>query len=315
MPVQVTRAAWRELFPRAPQAVIDAFAAKQHVLDAAGITETRTRLAYFVANIEHECGGFTIPRLTENINYTAARMAQVWPNRFKNSAAVVAKYGSGPGWQLKAFDDIYGNRMGNRPGTHDGSIHIGRGGPQWTGRDGYAACERITGVPALAIPESVAQFDLQPEICVAFWVWKNLNPKADAGDFNGVVRIWNGGTNGMADRLHLMAGNDPVIARLSVAKTAAAAVKGLPGGPSTAKPPKAVVKAATANERKARAGAVAAGSAGGANEAVKTGTQVPAAPLLPPVAAYTLLGVGLVAAIVLTVVIARKKAAVIRNWF
>ncbi len=242
-------------------------------------------------------------------------MAQVWPNRFKNSAAVVAKYGSAPGWQLKAFDDIYGSRMGNRPGTHDGSTYIGRGGPQWTGRDGYAACEKRAVVPAVAKPESVAQLDLQPEICVAFWVWKNLNTKADAGDFKGVVRIWNGGTNGMADRQHLMAGNDPIIARLAIAKTAAAAVKGLAGGPSTPTPPKEVVKAATAKERNARAGAVAAGGAGGANEAVKSGTQVPSAPLMSPVVAYSLIGVAAVVAIALTVVIARKKAAVIRNWF
>jgi len=45
------------------------------VLDAAGITHTRTRLAYFFANIEHESGGFTIPSLTENTRYTAERMA------------------------------------------------------------------------------------------------------------------------------------------------------------------------------------------------------------------------------------------------
>jgi putative chitinase len=42
------------------------------------------------------------------------------------------------GWQQRAFDDIYGKRMGNRPGTRDGSRFIGRGGPQVTGRDGYA---------------------------------------------------------------------------------------------------------------------------------------------------------------------------------
>lgn len=316
MPVQVTRAAWRELFPRAPQAVVDAFAAKQHVLDAAGITETRTRLAYFVANIEHECGGFTIPRLTENINYTHKRAAEIFPTRAGRTAAeVMNRFGSAAGWQKKMIDVVYGGRMGNRPGTSDGSTYIGRGGPQWTGRDGYAACEKRAGVPAVAVPESVAQLDLQPEICVAFWTWKNLNPKADAGDFNGVVRIWNGGTNGMADRQHLLAGNDPIIARLSIAKTAAAALKGLPGGPSTPTPPKGVVKAATANERKARAGAVAAGGAGGANEVAKTGTQAPSASLLPPVAAYALLAIGLVAAVVLTVVIARKKAVVIRNWF
>jgi hypothetical protein len=117
----------RQIFPRAPQAVLDAFVAKQSVLDAAGITHTRTRLTYFFANIEHESDGFTIPNLTENTRYTAERMVQVWPNRFPSAAAVRAKYGAADGWQLKAFDDIYGNRMGNRPGSHDGSTYIGRG--------------------------------------------------------------------------------------------------------------------------------------------------------------------------------------------
>ncbi|MGM4992723.1 glycoside hydrolase family 19 protein [Tardiphaga sp. 841_E9_N1_2] len=315
MAVQVTREAWRDLLPRAPQAVIDALASKQYVLDAAGITETRQRLAYFTANIEHECGGFTIPNLTENINYTAERMAQVWPNRFKNAAAVRAKYGTAPGWQKKAFDDIYGNRMGNRPGTSDGSTYIGRGGPQWTGRDGYAACEKKSGILAVSTPESVSQLALQPEICAAFWTWKNLNPKADVGDFTGLVKLWNGGTNGMADRQSLLAGNNPIISRLALATTAAAKVKTLPGGPSTPTPPKEVVKAATKKERNARTAAGAAGGAAGVNEGTKTSTQVADKPFMTSGVAYALIGVAVVAVIVLTIIIARKKAAVIRNWF
>lgn len=224
MPIKLTAADWRAIFPRAPQQVIDAFAAKQSVLDKAGITATKTRLAYFLANVEHECGGFTIKNLTENINYTAARMAAVWPNRFKNAAAVQAKYGTAKGWQVKAFDDIYGNRMGNRPGTSDGSRFIGRGGPQWTGRDGYAALERITSLPAVMNPEIASRLDLQPEICAAFWQWKNLNRFADAGDFVGCVKAWNGGTNGMADRRAQMTGNDPIIKRLQVVADQAAAI-------------------------------------------------------------------------------------------
>jgi putative chitinase len=102
-------------------------------------------LAYFFANIHHETAGFTIRDLTENINYTAARMAQVWPNRFKSAAVVRAKYGADEQWQRKAFDDIYGNRMGNRPDTSDGSRYIGRGGPQVTGRDGYAEIGKRIG--------------------------------------------------------------------------------------------------------------------------------------------------------------------------
>ncbi|WP_398473657.1 glycoside hydrolase family 19 protein [Tardiphaga sp.] len=224
MPIKLTTADLRGIFPRAPQAVIDAFASKQDVLTKAGINATKTRLAYFFANIEHECGGFTIKDLTENINYTASRMAQVWPNRFKSASAVQAKYGQAAGWQKKAFDDIYGNRMGNRPGTSDGSTYIGRGGPQWTGRDGYAALERLTSIPAVATPSLASSLSLQPEICAAFWTWKNLNRFADANDFLGCVKAWNGGTNGLADRQALMAGNDPILKKLeSVATITSAA--------------------------------------------------------------------------------------------
>ncbi|MGY3605656.1 MULTISPECIES: glycoside hydrolase family 19 protein [unclassified Bradyrhizobium] len=247
--IKLTKESLRQIFPRAPQAVIDAFVTKQDLLTKAGINATRARLAYFFANIEHECGGFTIPNLTENINYSAARMAEVWPNRFSGPASVQAKYGTAPGWQKKAFDDIYGNRMGNRPGTSDGSTYIGRGGPQWTGRDGYANLERLTGLPAVADPTVATKLELQPEVCTAFWTWKNLNRFADAGDFVGCVKAWNGGTNGLADRQHLMAGNDPIIARLETVNAIAPTI------PDPTKPP--VTKGDVA---KGAAGAVVAGT-------------------------------------------------------
>lgn len=235
MPIKLTKEAMRAIFPRAPQVVLDAFAAKQDVLTKAGINATRNRLAFFFANIEHECGGFTIPNLTENINYTAARMAQVWPNRFNKGrdakgnlipdpSKVVAKYGQAPGWQKRAFDDIYGGRMGNRAGTSDGSTYIGRGGPQWTGRGGYEALQRLTGLPVVETPSVASQLDRQPEICAAFWTWKGLNRLADANDFLGCVTAWNGGANGLADRKELMAGNDPVIAKLETVAAISAAV-------------------------------------------------------------------------------------------
>lgn len=219
---------WDQIFPNAPDAVIEAFARKTTVLIRSGVLATRNRLAFFCANIEHECGGFTIKNLTENINYTATRMAQVWPNRFSSASAVQNKYGTAPGWQLRAFDDIYGNRMGNRPGTHDGSIFIGRGGPQWTGRDGYAALTKASGIEAVEDPTLACRFDLQPEVCVAFWTWKKLNSYADNNNFLGAVKIWNGGTNGLADRKALMAGNSPVIARLALTSSVIEIVNTIP---------------------------------------------------------------------------------------
>jgi putative chitinase len=200
MTVTLTPVVMRRMLPRAPAIVLDAFVARQDVLVGAGITASVDRMAFFFANLDHECGGFALPDLTESLAYTPTRMAEVWPNRFKNAAAVIAKYGSAKGWQKRAFDDIYGSRMGNRPGTSDGSIFIGRGGPQWTGRDGYAALERLTDLPATANPAIASRLDLQPDICAAFWTWKGLNACADANDFLGCVKRWNGGTNGLADR-------------------------------------------------------------------------------------------------------------------
>lgn len=213
--LKLTPDAMRLLFPHAPQAVLDAFVAKQDVLTKAGINQTQNRLAYFFANIEHECGGFTIRDLTENIFYTPERMAAVWPNRFASGAAVRARYGVDQYWQRTAFDEIYGSRMGNRPGTHDGSTFIGRGGPQVTGRDGYAEVGKRAALDLVNHPEQASQLDMQPEICAAFWSWKGLNAFADRNDFLGCVKTWNGGTNGLADRQSLMAGNDPIVRRLS----------------------------------------------------------------------------------------------------
>lgn len=316
--IELTLPAMRQMFPRAPAGVLQAFVDKQDVLTKAGINHTRQRLAYFFANIEHECGGFTIPNLTENVNYSAERMAQVWPNRFPSAASVRGKYGTGTGWQRKAFDDIYGNRMGNRPGTSDGSTFIGRGGPQWTGRDGYAQCGVRAGIPAVQNPQAVSAPELQPEVCAAFWDWKKLNSKADTGDFKGCVKLWNGGTNGMADRLAQLEGNNPILKRMQNVETIKPVAKVLPGKPPTPAPPQDVIDEATKKERATQKGGVVAGGAGGAGEATKAGTQVPDKPapaLLSPFVTYTLIGAGVAIVIVATILIARKKAAVIANWF
>ena len=214
MPLQLTKTDWELIFPKSPTDIIQAFTENPAPLDQVGITATRTRLAFALANVEHECNGYTIRDLTENIRYTAKRMAQVWPNRFSSAADVVAKYGKKRGWQLKAFDDIYGNRMGNRPGTNDGSRYIGRGGPQITGRDGYRQVGKRCGLDLVKNPELATLAENQSAILAAFWDWKRLNRYADKGKFTKCVRAWNGGTNGLADRKLRLKGNDPIINRL-----------------------------------------------------------------------------------------------------
>lgn len=311
--IELTPAALRDIFPRAPQAVLESFIRHQDLLSRAGINHTRQRLKYFFANIEHECGGFTIPRLTENINYTHERMAQVWPNRFASAQAVAAKYGTAPGWQKAAFDDIYGNRMGNRPGTHDGSTYIGRGGPQWTGRDGYQQLANRTGLDAVRIPEKAAEHAAQTAVCVAFWEWKRLNECADLGDFRTCVKRWNGGTNGMADRLAKMKGNDPFIDRLNNVAALNPVTAALPGQPPTADPPKAAVDAVTRKERNSRkiGGATAVG--GGTNETVGV-VDTPANKPMPTWVAGSAIAFGVIVVLVATYLIARKRFIVKSNW-
>lgn len=83
----------------------------------------------------------------------------------------------------------------------------------------------------------------------------------------------------------------------------------------TPEPPKEIVKDATKTERNTRAGAATAGAAGAGNEVAKTTTETPPkTPLLPSVAAYSLIGVAVCVAIVATVLIARKVKAINDIW-
>lgn len=298
MTLQLTQEGMRGIFPVGNQAILDAFVRKQYVLDRAGITGTRRRLTWFFTNIEHECGGFNlngyVKNLTENIGaYSHQRIAEVWPNRFPGGAGEVARrFGAAPGWQKRAFDEIYGNRMGNRPGTSDGSMFIGRGGPQWTGRDGYEALARYLTmlIPGLgkitaeqAIPYAVNP-EYQPEVCAAFWMWKGLNKYADANNWVGLVKAWNGGSNGMADRNAKLAGNDPHIKRLQDVARVSVPVESLPEKPKPAQPTKPPVP-----PTRDTAGAVIAGGAigGAAAAGAWSGSYISAALVFGIVAMIT----------------------------
>lgn len=319
--IALTPDALREIYPKAPAAIISAFVAKQSILDRVGVNHTRNRLKYALANVEHECLGFT--RLRENINYTPERAAQIWPNRFKSADDCLAKVGSfrgDPEFKTKLIDSVYGGRMGNRPGTHDGSLYIGRAGPQITGRDAYVNVGKHAGISLAEQPSNAERPDYQPDILAGFIDWKGLNAKADLGDFKGYVKLWNGGQIGLADREHLMAGNDPFINRLDAVEKITPVTDDLPGSPPTKEPPKEVIDAATKKERAARTGGTVAGGGGGAAEASKQATQTGTvqrekqSPFLSPVVTWTLIGVGVAVIIVSTILIARKAAIVKANW-
>lgn len=294
MPIRLTAGALRKAFPHAKPGAVEAFVSKQGVLDAFGVTETRNRLAIFLAQLDHESGGMTI--IAENLNYSAERMTQVWPKRFPTVAAA-RPYAHNP----KALaNKTYGGRMGNRPGTDDGWDYRGRGFIQNTGRDDYREVGRVCGLPLENKPEMMGAIDLQPEVTTGFWSWKKINGAADSGDFVRVTKLINGGTIGLKDRQTRLARIRPIIDQLQ-------------GAPSTPRPPKAVIDEATKRDKRrvtaASVGTVASAGVGGVAAGAGPDSNAP-----DPVFAFVcaIVCIAIVAGSV--ILILKKQAAIAALW-
>lgn len=180
----------------------DAFQNGQAVLDEHGISATPLRLAHFMAQVLHESGG--LARLFENLDYSAERLATVWPSRFQPRGRLdPAAYAHNP---QKLANEVYGARMGNSaPG--DGFTYRGRGLLQLTGRNSYREATTILRRENRAAPDFVAAPDevISAQWCLAVaaseWVAKGCNPLADQDDLRRITIALNGGLIGLAERL------------------------------------------------------------------------------------------------------------------
>ena len=191
-----------QLAPSARSSYRTAFEHGQPDLDAAGISANALRVAHFMAQVLHECGGLTIQ--FENLNYSARRLPEVWPRRFKPLGPLnPADYAHQP---EKLANTVYGGRMGNvQPG--DGYRYRGRGLLQTTGRDGYR--QVTTRVRALyptapdfeTDPDLVLSPDWSLRAAIAMWTWKGCNALADMDSIEKITLAINGGRTGLADRL------------------------------------------------------------------------------------------------------------------
>lgn len=107
---------------------------------------------------------------------------------------------------LRYFEEIasgaaYEGRrdLGNvRP--DDGRRYKGRGPIQLTGRTNYRSASRALGLPLEAEPQRAAEPRVGFRVAVWFWSTRGLNALADRGEFVGITRRINGGTNGLPDR-------------------------------------------------------------------------------------------------------------------
>lgn len=88
-------------------------------------------LAAILSEAYHETGGAMQP-VSENLNYSAQRLTQVWPKRFPTLSAA-KPYANNP---RRLANKVYGDRLGNVD-PDDGWLYRGRGLAQITGRANY----------------------------------------------------------------------------------------------------------------------------------------------------------------------------------
>lgn len=156
-------------------------------------------LAHIMAQISHECGaGYDV---VENLSYTAQRMTEVWPSRFR-SVAEAGPYAHNP----KALaNKVYNGRMGNRTGTDDGYNFRGRGGSQTTGRDGYERVKKQTGLDVVNNPDILIEPKHFLECAVSDFINCGCMPYAVGDDIMMVTKRLNGGYIGIDQRKQWLA--------------------------------------------------------------------------------------------------------------
>jgi putative chitinase len=163
---------------------------------------TPPRAAAFLAQIAHESG--ELRRLVENLNYSAARLCAVWPNRFPTVEAAQPYERNPEG----LANYVYARRLGNGDvASGDGWRFRGRGLIQLTGRGNYRSCSTAVALPFETEPARLESPEAAALAAAQFWQSRGLNHLADDynddnddEDFISITKIINGGTAGLKSR-------------------------------------------------------------------------------------------------------------------
>lgn len=153
------------------------------------------RVAHFMAQVSVECGAGTV--IEENLNYSAERIAEVWPKRFPTVLAA-QPYAHNP---KGLANKVYNGRMGNQIGTDDGWNFRGRGIIQITGRSEYDAIGKIVGWDLVDNPEMATDLvNLLDVACADLRTYPHIYADMDADDCEAVTLAINGGYEGLTQR-------------------------------------------------------------------------------------------------------------------
>lgn len=148
-----------------------------------GIT-TPLRKAHFFAQAYHES---QLEPISENLNYSAKRLLQVFPKYFTSITA--ANYAGKP---EAIANRVYGSRMGNgNEASGDGWKYRGKGFFQITGKDNYEEMSKDTGVDYVNNPDLLLRE--ADSMISALWYWneRNLSRYADQDNVDAVSDLIN----------------------------------------------------------------------------------------------------------------------------
>ena len=189
---EITEAQLRSVMPYAG-ARASAFVIPLNTAMRAHGIDTREKRAAFLAQISVESGD--LRHTEENLDYSAHRLHQVWPRRFRTLAAA-QPYAHNP---EALGNHVYADRLGNGDeASGDGYRFRGRGLMQITGRDNYRQAGFESRPDALADPVTAA------DSAARFWNVNGLNARSRTvltrGQLDTITFTVNGGSNGSNER-------------------------------------------------------------------------------------------------------------------
>lgn len=156
---------------------------------------TPLRQAGFIGQITEETGDFL--RLSENLNYSAPRLATIFPTHFHNDTE---QYAHRP--QMIA-NRVYANRFGNGDeASGDGYRYRGSGLIMLTFKDNYLKYGTLAGQDLIAQPDLIRTIgQVSANVAACYWKTHGCNELADKSDWTAITKEVNGGTNGIAERI------------------------------------------------------------------------------------------------------------------
>lgn len=191
----VTLELLRKVCPGTNQAVLEVYVTPLTEVTDYYDMQRPERLAAFIAQIAHESGSFNFTK--ENLNYSADGLRKIFGKYFPTMDLAV-QYARKP---EKIANRVYANRMSNGDeASGDGYRFCGRGLIQITGRANYT---KFAQALEMTIEDTVAYMETPAGACASagwFWDTNSLNTYCDNGDFIGLTKRINGGTNGIEDR-------------------------------------------------------------------------------------------------------------------